>query len=182
MLDALPDHLLAPVFDEQGKVEAIAVASRDIHARKKAQEELAQAVAFREQVMGMLSHDLRNPLSSVLGLAGLLQQRDDVSDRARGDLVRIARAAERMSEMISTILDVTQLRFRGDPQLSLERVDLDAVARAVLDELRVTHPDRTLELITDGDVSGQWDPGRIAQVRSSDGVTTFTVQLPRGIP
>jgi PAS domain S-box-containing protein len=160
------EHHLAPVFDAQGKVEAIAVASRDIQARKKAQEELAQAVAFREQVMGILSHDLRNPLGSVLGLAELLQ-RQPVSERVREGLVRIAQSAERMSELISTILDVTRLRFRGAPRLARELVDLDAIAHDVIDELRVSHPERAVELVTDGDVTGRWDRGRIAQVVSN---------------
>jgi PAS domain S-box-containing protein len=160
------EHHLAPVFDAEGRVEAIAVASRDIQERKKAQEELAQAVAFREQVMGILSHDLRNPLSSVLGLAELLQ-RQDVSERVRAGLVRIGQAAERMNELISTLLDVTRLRFRGPPLIQRERVDLDAIAHDVIEELRVSHPERRVVLVSDGDVSGSWDRGRIAQVVSN---------------
>jgi signal transduction histidine kinase len=128
---------------------------------------LAQAVAFREQVMGVLGHDLRNPLSSILGLASLLQLRDELSESAREGLQRIKLAAERMHEMIKTILDFTQLRFRGPVPLSPQPMMLDAVARAIVDELQVAHPGRAIEIAVQGDLRGQWDPGRIGQVISN---------------
>jgi signal transduction histidine kinase len=43
--------------------------------QKRAQEELAQSLAFRERVMGILGHDLRNPLGAVRALASLLLRR-----------------------------------------------------------------------------------------------------------
>jgi PAS domain S-box-containing protein len=167
------EHHLAPVVDGEGRVQGIAVASRDIQARKmaeanaaRARDELAQAVAFRESVMAVLGHDLRNPLSSVLSLADLLQERE-VSGRVRQGLAQIKRAGERMNEMIGAILDVSQFRLRGGLELRYEVVELDAVARAVIDELRVAHRQRTIELATVGTAVGRWDRGRIAQVLSN---------------
>ncbi len=150
-----------------GGVVGVTGATVDITEAKRVQEELAQSLAFRERVMGILGHDLRNPLSSVLGLAGLLQQQNGVSDHAREGLKRIEQSAQRMNEMIGTILDFTQLRFRGPPPLSLTHVELDAVARAIVDELRVAHPGRTIEIAAAGDLRGRWDAGRIAQVVSN---------------
>ncbi|HVR02901.1 MAG TPA: PAS domain-containing sensor histidine kinase [Polyangia bacterium] len=167
------EHHVAPLFDEEGRVEVVAIASRDIQARKtaeaeakRAQAELAQAVTFREQVMATLSHDLRNPLSSVLSLAEQLK-RKEVPDRVREGLTHIERAAQRMNEMIGTLLDATQLRFRGGPQLHRSAVALDMITRGVIEELRAVHPGRDIEFSTSGDVSGRWDPGRIAQVVSN---------------
>ncbi|MCU1282114.1 MAG: multi-sensor signal transduction histidine kinase, partial [bacterium] len=87
-----------------GGVVGITGAAVDITEAKRIQEELAQALAFRERVMGILGHDLRNPLSSVLGLSGLLQQQEGLSGNAREGLKRIEQSAERMNEMIGTIL------------------------------------------------------------------------------
>jgi signal transduction histidine kinase len=162
------------VFNAEGHLEAFAVASRDVHSRKMAQaetarvqDELAHAVTFREQVMAVLGHDLRNPLSSVLSLADLLQQRADIPDRARPSLAHIKHAALRMNELITTLLDFSRLRFRGGPQLRREEMHLEAVARAVVDELRVAHPQRTIDLEYSGNTAGRWDRGRIAQVLSN---------------
>jgi PAS domain S-box-containing protein len=167
------EHHVAPLFDEEGRIEAVAIASRDIQARKtaeaeakRAQADLAQAVTFREQVMAMLSHDLRNPLSSVLSLAEQLK-RKEVPERVREGLEHIEHAAERMNEMIGTILDATQLRARGGPQLHRSPVALDTITRGVIEELRAVHPGRDIELATSADVSGWWDSGRIAQVVSN---------------
>ncbi len=51
---------------------ARSVAFVDIDVTRRAEEELAQSAALREQMMGIVGHDLRNPLSSVLALATLL--------------------------------------------------------------------------------------------------------------
>ena len=132
----------------------------------RARDDLAQAVAFRESVMAVLGHDLRNPLSSVISLSDLLQQRD-VSERVREGLAHIRRAAERMEEMIGAVLDVTQVRLGSGFELRRERVELEAVARVVIDELRAAHRQRAIALNTAGAVVGRWDRGRIAQVLSN---------------
>ena len=89
--------------------------------------ELAQALAYRERVMGILGHDLRNPVSAVLSLSSTLAQRTDVPERTREGLRHIHRSAERMEQMIATILDFTQLRFRGAPSLASITAAHDAV-------------------------------------------------------
>jgi PAS domain S-box-containing protein len=161
------EHWLAPVVGKSGTVEAVAVANRDIHARKIAEQALAEALAFRERVMGILGHDLRNPLGSVLALSHLLERQDDVSEKAKRRVQGIRQAAERMNEMIATLLDFTQLRFRGPPPLALEPMNLGALAQTIVDELRVTHQARAIEIDARGDLHGRWDRGRIGQVISN---------------
>jgi PAS domain S-box-containing protein len=150
-----------------GGIVGITGTAVDITEVKRIQDELAEALAFRERLIGMLSHDLRNPLGAVLGLAQLLQLRDELSDRSREDLRFIQQAAERMNEMISTLLEFTELRFRGQPPLSIDAVELDEPVRQIVEELRVAHPGRAIEIEARGDLRGRWDRGRIAQVVSN---------------
>ncbi len=150
-----------------GGMVGITGAAVDITEAKRIQEQLAQSLAFRERVMGILGHDLRNPLSAVLGLSGLLQREEAISDGVREGLKRIQQSAQRMNEMIGTILDFTKLRFHGGLQLSLEAVELERLARAIVDELRVAHPGRAIEIDARGDLRGRWDPGRVAEVISN---------------
>jgi PAS domain S-box-containing protein len=106
--DAL--HLLVsqePLRDASGAIVGLTGAATDITDQKRAQEELSQALAFREQMMGILGHDLRNLLRAVRVLAALLLRRQDIPEDARQSLLEIERAGKRMLEMIGTLLDFT---------------------------------------------------------------------------
>lgn len=158
---------LEPLRNDSGAITGIAGATTDITDQKNAQEELAQALAFREQVMGILGHDLRNPLSAVGALVTLLQRRADLPEAARESLAEIDRAGKRMLEMIATLLDFTESRFTGRLSVVPVPTDLHELCRAVVDELRAAEPGRTIELDVEGDGRGAWDPARLAQVVSN---------------
>lgn len=165
-----PHHLLVSqelLRDATGAVVGLTGAATDITDQKRAQEQLAQALAFREQMLGVLGHDLRNPLGAVRALATLLQRREDLPESARGTVGEIGRAAQRMLELIETLLDFTDSRFRGALPVAPVPTDLHEVCGAVVDELRAADPDRTIELDLGGDGRGTWDPARLAQVVSN---------------
>ncbi len=162
-------HLLLnyePLRDVGGIVGLMGAAV-DITEAKAAQEQLAQELGFREQLMGVLSHDLRNPLGAVLGLSGLLALQDALPSNMREGLEQIQQSARRMNEMIETLLDVTRLRQRRGIPLSRQQVDLLDLSRKVADELRAAHPEREIRVAARGDVCGHWDPARIEQVASN---------------
>jgi signal transduction histidine kinase len=131
------------------------------------QGELAAAVAFREQVLAIVGHDLRNPLGAIRLSASVVLRRGDLSQETRRVLGRIDVAAMRMVEMIGTLLDFAQGRFRAGLPISPEAMSLEDVVREVVDELLATNPGRPIELNLDGSGRGLWDPGRIAQVVSN---------------
>ncbi|HEY2749438.1 MAG TPA: ATP-binding protein [Polyangia bacterium] len=158
---------IEPVRDERGEIVGIIGSGSDITREKKVQEELAQAVTFREQLMGILGHDLRNPLSAVVAAAGLLRRRGDLAAPVREHVERIERAATRMTEMIRTILDFTQVRFHGALPVWPEPTDLGEIARAIVDELRAAEPERAVELEVRGDARGRWDPARLGELMSN---------------
>ncbi len=162
-------HLLVsqePLRDASGVIVGLAGAATDITEQKRAQAQLAQALAFREQMMGILGHDLRNPLGAVRALAALLLRRDDVPESARESIAEIGRAGQRMLEMIGTLLDFTSTRFTGLPIRPVP-TDLHEVCRRVVGEVRAASPDRSVELTVEGEPRGTWDPARIAQVISN---------------
>ncbi len=148
-------------------IVGITGAAIDVTELKRVQDELAQALGFRDRVIGVLGHDLRNPLSAVTGLAGLLLQQEQLADNVREGLKRMLQAGDRMNEIIETVLDFTRLRYGAGPQLALSSAELDGITRAIVDELRVSHPGRAIEISTHGDLRGRWDVGRIGQVVSN---------------
>jgi len=149
------------IADEVARRAAQIVENARLHA------ELAQALAYRERVMGMLGHDLRNPVAAVISLSATLAQRVDVPERTKEGLRHIQAAAARMNQMIATILDFTRLRFHGALVLALDQFDLATLVRAIVDELRAAHPGRDIAIEARGDLRGRWDASRMGQVISN---------------
>ncbi|OFX21982.1 MAG: hypothetical protein A2V77_13065 [Anaeromyxobacter sp. RBG_16_69_14] len=139
----------------------------NITEQKRAQEDLAQALAFREQVLGILGHDLRNPLGAVRVLATLLLRREDLPEAVRVSLGEIDRSGERMLEMIGTLLDFTESRVKETLPVAPVPMDMHELCRSVVEELLAANPGRSIGLAVEGDGRGRWDPARLAQVVSN---------------
>ena len=84
--------------------------------------ESQQAVRAREEVLAIVSHDLRNPLSAVTLGASLLET-SDLSDDDREQIETIGLSAKRMERLIADLLDVT--RLEGGKRLPIEPAKLD---------------------------------------------------------
>ena len=85
--------------------------------------ESQQAVQAREEVLAIVSHDLRNPLNAVMLAASLLQTSDRVAPDDREQLEIIDISAKRMQRLIEDLLDVT--RLEGGKRLPIEPAPLD---------------------------------------------------------
>jgi PAS domain S-box-containing protein len=158
---------LEPLRGPSGDVVGLTGAFADVTEQKRAQEALAEALAFRERMLGILGHDLRNPLSAVRMLSTLLLRRDDLAEDAREQVAEIDRAGKRMLEMIETLLDFSESRFKGALPVSPVPMDLHRVVRAVVDECLAANPGREIAVALHGDGLGRWDPSRMAQVVSN---------------
>jgi signal transduction histidine kinase len=117
-------------------------------------------------MMGVLGHDLRNPLTAAKAAATALL-RLDLPEAVRGKVAIIGRAAERMSEMIGTLLDVARVGSQGRLPVTRVSTNLGALAREVTSEFAAASPDRPLEVDLRGDLDGQWDPARVEQAFSN---------------
>ncbi len=86
-------------------------------------QESQQAVQAREEVLAIVSHDLRNPLNAVMLAASLLQTSDKIAPDDREQLEIIDISAKRMQRLIADLLDVT--RLEGGKQLPIDPAPLD---------------------------------------------------------
>jgi signal transduction histidine kinase len=125
--------------------------------------ETEQRVAFERNLMGIVSHDLRNPLAAISISAGLLLREGGLSERQERLIAGMATSAERANRMVRDLLDFTRSRV-GDMPVERSAADLREVAQRVLAELRITHPEREVALHCEGDCSGEWDADRVSQV------------------
>src|SRR5262249_6927658 len=126
---------------------------------KARNDELGAALRFAEQFIGLLGHDLRNPLSAITTAAGLLRRRA-ASDKVQKPAERILNSAERMSCMVDQLLDFTRIRSGGGLTLEPPRVALAEFCRIVVDEVESPR----LELTLLGEAQGDGDAARLAQV------------------
>ena len=99
-----------------------------------------RAVQVRDDVLGIVAHDLRNPLNSIVLQAALLRRRGaEPGSRLREPVEAIAHAANRMNRLIQDLLDVTRIEA-GRLSLQRDRVHtLQTVADAIEEALRVEH-------------------------------------------
>jgi signal transduction histidine kinase len=130
-------------------------------------EKLQTEATFRERFIGILGHDLRNPLQSISFVAAALLKLDDTTEPQARLIRRIAVSADRMARMIADLLEVTRARLGGGIPIEPKVADLRAISQQAIDELEIAHPDRTIRLDVLGDVRGVWDPDRMAQVVSN---------------
>jgi signal transduction histidine kinase len=122
---------------------------------------------FRDQFIGVLSHDLRTPLGAITAGATLLAVPEDNPQRRSWVVTRIMNSAQRMERMIADLLDVTRARLGGSMPLKRRTVDLQQVCDEAMIEIRVSQPDAVVRLEAAGDLRGEWDPDRLAQVVSN---------------
>ena len=155
--------VIEPMRDRTGNVFGIIGSGTDITEHKRTQQRLQDSLAFRDRMVGVLSHDLRNPLNAITLTAESMFQGSPHADGDRRHQQIIQRAATRMLEMIETLLDVTRVEATGRLPIKRLPTNLDARARAVVDEMSAACPGRMIELQVKGDLQGQWDPGRIDQ-------------------
>jgi PAS domain S-box-containing protein len=139
----------------------------DITMHKKAEQSLEKDLIFREQLLAVLGHDLRNPLGAISACAFLLARSERLDAREMQAVERIRRSGARMARLIDDILDFARSRMGGGIPVTRQRMNMAEVCRATLEELQVTFPERQLLLEAKGELWGEWDPDRVAQVLSN---------------
>ncbi|MFT3839099.1 MAG: PAS domain-containing sensor histidine kinase [Myxococcaceae bacterium] len=180
-----PRHWLAtyfPVQHEGREAAHVGMVLVDITTQKRAElertelwereqaarEELAQSLRYHEVFAGLLGHDLRNPLGSIMAGAELLLRRAEDDVRISDPAGRIFKSAERMSRMVDQLLDYARTRIGGGLKLERGEVDLAQLAKAAIAEQeKSAQPKGAFELAIAGNVRGWWDGGRVEQLLSS---------------
>jgi signal transduction histidine kinase len=150
------EYTISPALGPGGAVEALMVTAHDITERRSAEE-------FREQFIGMLGHDLRNPLNAIL-LSAQQLQRKGLAEAQASLNGRILTSGRRMERMIHQLLDFARARLGGGIPVTRVPGDLFEVCRRCVEELRASHPGQPLELEMLGDGRGAWDADRLEQV------------------
>ena len=159
--------------DTSGTPSAIVEVNSDITDRKRnedqirqANEALRQADRHKDEFLGMLGHELRNPLTVIAGAAQLLKARglaDPALERARDAADRQVR---HMSRLVDDLLDVARVT-QGKITLHKEQIDLAAVVEGAIEAATsvIDRSQHRLFVAAHGEsITINGDPVRLAQV------------------
>jgi signal transduction histidine kinase len=121
----------------------------------------------RDMFLGILGHDLRNPLGAIQMSAQLVLKMGTLNERQEMLISLIVASSGRTTEMLDHLLDLTRARLGSGIPVIREHMDMAFVSRQLVDEMRAMHPERTFTLEISGDTEGEWDKPRIGQVFSN---------------
>ena len=172
-------------FDEHGQPVRFIGTTQDITERKQLDEQKARALEaervareraeaasrMREDLVAIVSHDLRNPLSAITMSAQLLRHSlpAELSGRAAKQLEIIARSAERMKRLISDLLDVA-LIDAGGLAVDQQPHGAQALLLEVLEMLQPVASDKSIRVDvvnTPPELAVRADKERVLQVLSN---------------
>jgi len=131
---------IGSVIDITERKQAEAELERLYAAEQAARAEAEAAVQIRDQFLSIASHELRNPLTSLLGYADLLNrniERQSVDARTKNAAERVVQQAQRLNGMIEHLLDVSRLQ-QGQFQVRLRPFELTAHVEHVVDRFRMS--------------------------------------------
>jgi signal transduction histidine kinase len=111
---------------------------------RSANESLARATRELEAFTASVSHDLRSPLTTIAGQAGLLElSLPNANEEQRRRLTRIQGSVRQMSELIDALLVLSRISRHT---LHREIIDLSALAESIVTDLRQGDPDRKMDV------------------------------------
>ena len=138
-------------------------------------EALAEAVnrftektdQYRDQLIGIVSHDLRNPLGGILMGSAVLSGAEGLEDKNAKIAARIQNSAMRMVRIVGDLLDLTRTRLGSQIPIVRGPSDVGPICQMVISELEGSHPSAVIRYTSRGDLRGEWDSDRLAQVLSN---------------
>ncbi|MFP2905130.1 ATP-binding protein [Pyxidicoccus sp. 3LFB2] len=151
------DVVLSPIRGADGRPEKVLCVSRDV-------TELKQRESFEQQLVGIVSHDLRNPLNAILVSADLLLRGGALDERTTRSMNRIRSAGQRATRMIRDLLDFTRARLGGGIPIERVPADLASVCGHVIEEVSLAWPERKLVASLPARLDAYVDADRISQV------------------
>lgn len=118
----------------------------------------------RNWFVGVLGHDLRSPLSTILGAQQLLARSSNLSDNEKDLVKRSESSVRRMEELINNLLELTKLRLGSGMTIKKATTDLTLQSEQIIQEFMIAYPQVQLHLQSPGPVQGEWDGLRVNQV------------------
>ncbi|MFN4140754.1 ATP-binding protein [Aestuariivirga sp.] len=157
----------------------LALAPTDLEDLTRFNEAIDQSVAesvaqytkmitrSRNLFLGILGHDLRNPISAAAMAARSMASRGPPGEQQTVLAGHIVDATERGIEILDKLLDVTRSAFGEEFRIVRESLDVGQLGAKLVEEMRSISRGRRIAISVVGDTTGQFDAGRIGQLLSN---------------
>lgn len=155
-----------PVQFFLGTVRAAVRARRRQYQMRDLYRDLERAIQLSDLFVSILGHDLRTPLGAVmLSAETIIRLAPD--SRALRPASRILTVVHRMTRMIEQLLDYARVRQGHGIPMQPRSANLGEICHPIVQEIEDAHPQASLVVRETGELSGVWDPDRLAQVMSN---------------
>ena len=147
-----PPSLLFGRSEEHGTVDSGELSGLSEIADNLARSniELADSIRSRDEVLNTVAHELRNPITIIHAYSELLHEGrlGDISERQKSALLKILKNSDRITNLITDMLDVSKIRS-GKIVLNLEEVSVNKMINEIVDNLRSLADEKKINLKRD---------------------------------
>jgi signal transduction histidine kinase len=176
--EMLPVQISVRALRDGADIKGAVLTFTDMRKTREAEGNLRKALQARDEVLGVVSHDLRNPVGTIFSSASLLLELELTQEKQRDHLASIKRSAERMNLLIQDLLDVARMEAGA-----LRVAPANFYLRELLEEVMAFHrgkgEDKGVKLecrISDPAAQAWGDRDRVFQVLTNlvDNALKFT--------
>jgi PAS domain S-box-containing protein len=162
------DDAGSPIRDADGNTVGAVLIFRDVTERRRIERAQEEANRAKDNFLAMVSHELRNPLSAILGWAAILKKGDTPAERTAQAYDVIEKNALAEARLVESLLDLSRIAA-GQLKLDSERVDLPALLSSAIDSVRPAAHAKgiNLEIATPQDAALIGDSSRLQQIFSN---------------
>lgn len=121
----------------------------------------------RNMFLGILGHDLRNPIGAASMSAQLMVKLGTIDAKHTILAAQIINSTARASMILTDLLDLTRAGFGSDLPIIKDDMDMGVLSKELVDELQAFYAGREIIRETSGEMRGKWDRIRIGQVFSN---------------
>lgn len=127
------DETWAPIRDFSGNIVGISIVAIDVTEQKKALDSLRVSNERKNNLISMLSHELRNPLAAITASLALLEYSSNMEEKSRQAVEVLKRQTTQLSRLVDDLLDVTRIS-RNIVELKKKCLEVNRLAcQAVID-------------------------------------------------
>jgi len=121
----------------------------------------------RNLFLSILGHDLRNPLTDCIMAASIIKSTTYIASKHNEVATQIFNNGQGMLRTVNNLLDFTRSQLGAGLTIKAHNTNIVSICLGVVEELRMSYPERSIEVHAKGHRDGIWDEARIAQVFSN---------------
>jgi two-component system sensor histidine kinase UhpB len=145
------------IFDPQGKAIRLIGILQDVTETKKMEEELKAANKELETFIYRASHDLRGPLSSIIGLTNV--SKSEIRDAASKKYFEMVEASAQ--KLDATLISLVQSMTMRDMTIKLEEINFNELVRDILSQLKYHDGFSNIEIVLNNNFHDKYQSNKL---------------------